>query len=43
MAAFGDLNVNIIKDSSDHTGMPLETEIEYNGMKDSWRGYWWST
>ena len=33
MATFGNMNIKITRDSSDHKGMPLEVEVEYYGVK----------
>ena len=38
MAKIGNLNVKILKDSSDHKGMPLEVEVEYLGVKSTISG-----
>ena len=38
MAKIGNLNVNILRDSSDHKGMPLEVEVEYLGVKSTISG-----
>ncbi len=38
MASIGNMNINIIRDSSDHKGMPLEVEVEYYGVKQTFKG-----
>ena len=38
MATIGNMNVKIIRDSSDHTGMPLEVEVEYLGVRQTFSG-----